>query len=104
MNLHTSLRYRHVCRHLLLHGGHGRIEHWRGRRGHAGPADLLLRHLCLVRMLLELLLVLLKRGLLLRKELLMLRVLRVLGVGRMLRMELLLLQSVLLLLLLLLLL
>ena len=78
--MHASLRYRHVRSHLLLHGGHGRIEHGRGRRGHSGPAALLLHHLRLICLLLELLLVLLQRGLLLRKELLMLRVLRVLGV------------------------
>jgi hypothetical protein len=76
-NLHPGMRYRHARRHLLLHGGHGRVEHGRSGRGHAGPAALL-RHLRLVCMLLELLLVLLQGGLLLREELLMLRVLRVL--------------------------
>ena len=79
-NLHPSLRHRHPRRQLLLHGGHGRIEHGRGGRGRAAPAALLLGHLCLVCMLLHLLLVLLERGLLLCKELLVLRVLRVLGV------------------------
>ena len=61
---------------MLLHGGHGWIEHGRSGCRNTGPAILLLSHLRLVCMLRKLLLLLLKGGLLLRQELLVLRMLR----------------------------